>query len=254
MAVQAGTFQMGCTSEQSDCDDDEKPTHSVTVDDFYIGKYEVSIAQFKAFIDDTGYKTDADKEGWSYLWRGTWETKNGANWLSDVSGNTRSQSAYNHPVIHVSLNDAKSYCEWLNRKTGKTYRLPTEAEWEFAARGRSSPGSATTTKYAGSDNIGSVAWYSDNSDWKTHPVGQKSANELGIYDMSGNVWEWCSDWYGDYSSGSETNPKGPSSGPHHVLRGGGWGFIAVDCRVSTRFDINSDYRNDFSGFRLVLVP
>lgn len=254
--VEGGTFTMGCTSEQeNDCKDNEKLSHSVTVSNFYIGKYEVTLAQFKAFIDDTGYKTDADKEGWSYILIGrTWEKKKEVNWKSDVSGNTRSQSEYNHPVIHVSWNDVKSYCDWLSRKTRKMYRLPTEAEWEFAARGGASTGSATATKYAGSNSIDEVAWYVDNSGNKTHAVGQKTPNELGIYDMSGNVWEWCSDWYGNYSSSSQTNPVGAATGSFRVLRGGGWGSSASYCRVSFRISNSPGSRYYYYGFRLVLVP
>ena len=248
---------MGCTSEQgSDClDDREKPTFSVTLSDYYIGKYEVTVSQFKAFIDDTGYRTDADKEGWSYIWTGSsWEEKKGVNWRSDVSGNTRSQSEYNHPVIHVSWNDAVAFCKWLSDKTGKKYRLPTEAQWEFAARGGALIGSATATKYAGSNNIDEVAWYTSNSGSKTKAVGTKKPNELGIYDMSGNVWEWCSDWYGDYSSSSKTNPTGPATGSYRVLRGGSWGDNARNCRVSCRSSYSPGIRINGYGFRVVLSP
>jgi formylglycine-generating enzyme required for sulfatase activity len=155
----------------------------------------------------------------------------------------------NCPVENVSWNDAQDFIRKLNQQTGKNYRLPTEAEWEFAARGGNK---SKGYKYAGGNYRSNVAWYYDNSGGKTHAVGQKQANELGIYDMSGNVWEWCGDWYGDYSSSSQTNPKGPSYGSSRVLRGGGWDFDASDCRVSSRDDLAPGYRDYYDGFRLVL--
>jgi len=129
--------------------------------------------------------------------------------------------------------------------------LPTEAEWEFAARGGNN---SRGYKYAGSNTIGDVAWYYGNSSSKTQPVGQKRPNELGLYDMSGNVWEWCSDWYGSYSSAGQTNPQGPSSGSDRVLRGGSWCILAQNCRVSFRSFSAPDYRYYRIGFRLVLSP
>ena len=125
----------------------------------------------------------------------------------------------NLPVEQVSWKDVQEFIQKLNALTGKTYRLPTEAEWEYAARGGNQ---SQGYKYAGSNTVGDVAWHYGNSDHKTHPVGQKQPNELGLYDMSGNVWEWCQDWYGDYSSSAQTNPTGPSSGSYRVLRGGSW--------------------------------
>ncbi|MBQ3247459.1 MAG: SUMF1/EgtB/PvdO family nonheme iron enzyme, partial [Alistipes sp.] len=168
--VKGGTFTMGATAEQgSDADSDEKPAHSVTVSNFYIGKYEVTQAQWEAVMG-----------------------KNPSRFKGD-----------NLPVERVSWNDIQKFIEKLNAKTGKRYRLPTEAEWEYAARGGNQ---SKGYKYSGSNDIGSVAWYTDNSSSPTHPVGQKQPNELGLYDMSGNVYEWCSDWHGSYSSGSQTNP------------------------------------------------
>jgi len=218
--VKGGTFTMGCTGEQGgDCDDNEKPAHSVTVSSYYIGKYEVTQAQ--------------------------WEEIMGSN-PSYYKGD-------NLPVESVSWYDIQEFIEKLNAKTGKNYRLPTEAEREFAARGgKQSKG----YQYSGSNSLDSVAWYDDNSGGKTHPVGSKSPNELGIYDMSGNVWEWCSDWYSSYSSSSQTNPKGPQSGSDRVLRGGGWSYNARYCRVSGRNSVSPSYSyndgDDGYGFRLVL--
>ena len=215
--VQGGTFTMGCTSEQgSDCYDNENPSHRVTVSSFYIGKYEVTQA--------------------------LWEAVMGSN-PSDFKGG-------NLPVENVSWDNCQEFIRKLNSKTGKNFRLPTEAEWEYAARGGNK---SNGYKYSGSNSIDNVAWYYGNSGNKTHTVGSKSPNELGIYDMSGNVWEWCSDWYGSYSSGSQTNPTGPSSGSYRVLRGGSWYGDAGDCRVSNRNDDDPDGRYGNCGFRLILV-
>jgi len=219
--VKGGTFTMGCTSEQgNECDDDEKPTHQVTLSDFYIGKYEVTQKQ----------------------WR-------------DVMGTDppelRFKGCDDCPVERVSWNDIQDFIKKLNQKTGKKYRLPTEAEWEYAARGGSQN---RGYKYAGSNNIGEVAWYDGNSSSKTHAVGGKKPNELGIYDMSGNVYEWCSDWYGNYSAGSQRNPQGPTSGTYRLLRGGSWFFNAGRCRVSSRFRRIPGSRFDNYGFRLAVSP
>ncbi len=242
IAVKGGTFTMGGTSEQGgDCEDDEKPAHIVTLSDYYIGKFEVTVGVFREFVNETNYRTDADKEGWSWVWTGsTWEKKNGVNWKCNANGSVRNSSEDNHPVIHVSWNDAKAFCKWLTGKTGQTFRLPTEAEWEYAARGGNK---SNGYKFSGSNSIDNVAWYTSNSGSMTHPVGTKSPNELGIYDMTGNVWEWCQDWYGNYSSGSQTNPHGHSTGSSRVCRGGGWNYYAKHCRVSNR-----DYRTQDNGY------
>ena len=230
--------------------DDEQPVHTVRVRDFYLGKYEVSVREFAQFINETGYKTDAEREGWSY-WRDgdSWKKKNGIYWKHDVKGNLRPSSEYNHPVIHVSWNDATEYCKWLSKKTGKNFRLPTEAEWEYAASGSNKSRGYT---YAGSNDLDEVAWYEFNSGSKTHPVGQKEPNELGLYDMSGNVWEWCNDWYDPdyYKNSPGNNPKGPSSGSYRVLRGGSWNIIPQFCRVANRLRYYPSNRNSGFGFRL----
>jgi formylglycine-generating enzyme required for sulfatase activity len=214
--VKGGTFIMGCTSEQSDCAGDGKPTHQVTISDFQIGKYEITQKQWTAIM-----------------------SSNPSYFIGD-----------NLPVEQVSWNDVQEFIQKLNKRTGKKYRLPTEAEWEYAARGGQQGGSK---KYAGSNNIEEVAWCKINSDSNTHPVGQKKANALGIFDMSGNVWEWCSDWYGDYSNGSQSNPLGVSSGENRVNRGGSWAGEPEICSVSFRGDYIPDGRYFGIGFRLVLV-
>lgn len=211
--VKGGTFQMGSNVGG----DDEKPVHTVTVSNFYIGKYEVTQKQWQ-----------------------------------DIMGNNPSHfKGDDLPVLQVSWNNVQEFIKKLNAKTGKNYRLPTEAEWEYAARGGST-GSPTT--YAGSNTINNVAWYDSNSKSKTHPVGQKQPNELGIYDMSGNVWEWCSDWYGSYSSSLQTNPQGASYGSGRVLRGGSWNDRAEYCRSTYRLNYSPDGSSGYLGFRLVFVP
>ena len=217
--VEGGTFQMGATSEQgSDAEYDEKPVHSVTLSDFYIGKYEVTQGQWKAVMG-----------------------KNPSRYTGDD----------NRPVESVSWEDVQEFIQKLNALTGKRYRLPTEAEWEYAARGgKTSQG----YKYAGGNSIDKVAWYALNSSGQTHLVGQKQPNELGLYDMTGNVWEWCQDWYESYSSSAQTNPTGPTHGSSRVLRGGSWNRNAGYCRVSDRNDDNPSGRAINIGFRLVLLP
>ena len=217
VAVEGGTFTMGATSEQgSDAWDDEKPAHKVTLSDYYIGQTEVTQAL----------------------------------WEAVMGGNPSRRIGDNLPVEQVSWNDCQVFIQKLNQLTGKQFRLPTEAEWEYAARGgRKSRG----YKYAGGNNIGSVAWYDDNSGGRTHPVATKQANELGIYDMSGNVWEWCSDWYDGYQSSSQSDPHGPLLGLGRVDRGGGYFDNFNDartCRVSRRDNNTPDCRYLNFGFRL----
>lgn len=215
--VEAGSFTMGCTYEQGgDCYDWEKPSHRVTItQDYYIGKFEVTQELYQAVM-------------------GT----NPSNW-----------NEYNRPVENVSWNDAMEFCAELSRLTGRQFTLPTEAEWEYAARGGKK---STSAKYSGSSSINNVAWYDGNSGNQTHPVGKLRPNELGIYDMSGNVSEWCLDWYGFYSSASQTDPMGPSSSSIRGLRGGNLFGNAESCRVSNRYNNAPGTRNFSIGFRVVL--
>ena len=214
--VEGGTYTMGATSEQGDnVYDSEKPTHSVTLSTYYMGETEVT--------------------------QELWQAVMGSN-FSYFIGSRK-------PVEQVSRNDCQDFITRLNSLTGSSFRLPTEAEWEFAARGGNN---SRGYKYAGSNIIGDVAWYDENSNSETHNVAQKSPNELGLYDMSGNVWEWCQDWYGDYSRSSQINPTGPSSGSIRVIRGGSWAHIAKGCRVSHRDYFKPDNGHNFLGLRLAL--
>ncbi len=213
--VQGGTFLMGSNNGEAD----EKPIHSVTVSDFYIGKYEVTQKQWRAIMntDPSGFKNCDDC-----------------------------------PVEQVSYNGVTAFLEKLNQKTSKKYRLPTEAEWEYAARGGKKSNGYT---YSGSNNIGRVAWYYDNNNKSTSTVGSKNANELGIYDMSGNIWEWCQDtWHSDYNGAPQNGSAwiGGDIGTDRVLRGGSWGNNATDCRVASRGSYGPNRRNTYGGFRLSL--
>ena len=206
---------MGATSEQgSDVYSDEKPVHEVTLSDYYMGKYEVRQSEWEAVMGNnpSGFKG------------------------ADL------------PVEQVSWEDCQEFIRRLNALTGLNFKLPTEAQWEYAARGgRLSKG----YKYSGSNNIGEVGWYKSNFRNYRHPVGEKQPNELGLYDMSGNVWEWCEDWYGDYSSDSQSDPIGAVSGSFRVYRGGSMISEARLCRVSYRLYNAPNRRNSILGFRLV---
>ena len=218
IAVKGGTFTMGATSEQdSDAYNWAEPKHQVTLSDYYIGETEVTQELWKAVMGS-----------------------NPSNFFGT-----------NLPVEMVNWYDCQTFITKLNQLTGKNFRLPTEAEWEYAARGGQK---SRGYKYAGSNALSDVAWYRDNSSSKTHPVKQKQANELGLYDMSGNVWEWCQDWSGSYSSNAQTNPTGPSSGSYRVYRGGSWNYAAFLCRVASRYGSSPDTRYYYLGFRVVLLP
>lgn len=248
--VQGGTFTMGCTSEQgSDCDYDESPAHNVTLSDYYIGQTEVTQALWRAVMggNPSHYEGDnrpVEKVDW-------YDAVEFCNKLSSALG-LRPYYSINKSVQdpnNSNSNDEKKYIVTIN-SGANGFRLPTEAEWEYAARG----GNKTNRyKYAGSDNIDYVAWYiKTTNDSGTKPVKRKSPNELGLYDMSGNVWEWCWDWYGNYSGNSQTNPTGPYAGSARVSRGGSWNFHASSCRVSDRIHDTPVLRYYNLGFRLAL--
>ena len=214
--VEAGSFDMGATSEMQNPYSDEKPVHRVTLtNNYYVGKYEVTQA--------------------------LWQAVMGSN-PSIFKGDDL-------PVEEVSWKDCQKFITKLNAMTGKRFRLPSEAEWEYAARGgKKSRGYL----YSGSNAIGDVAWYEGNSSFMTHAVGTKQPNELGIYDMTGNVWEWCQDRYGSYSSSPQTNPTGAVGGSRRVFRGGSWSYSARRCCTSSRSGYSPGYRRYDLGLRLVL--
>jgi len=237
--VNGGTFLMGCSTEQGrDCNEDELPLHSVTVGSFYIGKYPITQKQWQLLMGDAVEKPHGQ-----------------GNENSPVYGEGGEYHPYGYgegddfPRYYVSWEEAQEFIRRLNGATGKNYRLPTEAEWEFAARGGDK---SKGYKYSGSDNLSDVAWFGENSGDKTHSVGTKAPNELEIFDMSGNVWEWCCDWYGVYSDSAQTDPAGSSSGSARVFRGGSWGCDAKSCRVSHRDDGTPTPRCGDLGLRVVL--
>jgi formylglycine-generating enzyme len=245
VSVEGGTFMMGNNAGS----EDEKPLHSVTLNSFYIGKYEVTFRDFKKFVDATGYLTDAEQPDSINFKHGL--PPRGANngtWKMYSTGMPVPPTDSMKPVGNISWYDAVEYLKWLSKKTGKEFRLPTEAEWEYAAKGGNK---SKGYKYVGGNNLDEVAWYVGNSDKQMHNIGQKMANELGIYDMAGNAQEWCSDWYGEtyYKTSAAENPKGPDMGKGRVIRGGSWGSQEDRMRTSYRnrgFPYNSAL--DF-GFR-----
>ena len=228
--VESGTFMMGASEDDSMADDKERPVHQVTLSSFSIGQTEVTQALWMAVM--------------------------GSNPSLFVSANGYTDNLQ-RPVERVSWNDCQTFITKLNQMTGKNFRLPTEAEREFAARGGNM---SKGYYYAGSDTLENVAWYYDTScalgssspDYGTHTVATKSPNELGLYDMSGNVWEWCQDRYGSYSSDAQTNPTGPASGSNRVARGGGWRCGAKNNRVTHRDGANATYTDNHLGLRLAL--
>jgi len=230
--VKGGTFQMGNNEGKPD----EVPEHNVTLHDFSIGKYPVTVKQYKMFCAATNRKMPkAPKWGWHD----------------------------NHPIVNITYDDAQSYCNWLSQQYGGGWRLPTEAEWEYAAGGGHTDGH---NLYSGGEDMESVGWYSKNSGKQTHPVGLKHPNVLGLYDMSGNVFEWCSDWYGEkyYAESPEENPAGVAyeqamvSGSFfarcRVMRGGSWHQDTAAARVTARGYYLPARKWYNIGFRVVYLP
>ena len=228
--IPKGTFQMGSPIEEAGADDDEEQ-HQVTISkDYYLGVTEVTQGQYEKVMGTNP----------SYFQKRV----------------IRKSDSSMYPVEQVSWEDAVEFCKRLSdlpeeKAAGRVYRLPTEAEWEYACRA----GSKTAYSFGeGSKSLGDYAWFDGNSNNQTHPVGEKKANAWGLYDMHGNVWEWCSDWYGDYPKGAVSDPVGPREGSVRVFRGGGWYNGAADCRSAVRFWNGPSSRNDYGGFRVALSP
>ena len=221
--IPAGSFTIGCTNEQGVCNTNEMPTHQVTLSNYKICRFEVT--------------------------QQLWQDVMGSNpsYFNGGSNGTNLQ----RPVERVSWNDCQIFIDSLNKKTGKTYRLPTEAEWEYAARGGAN--STYSYIYSGGNTLNDVAWNLNNSNYKTHTVGTKLVNALGLYDMTGNVWEWCNDWYGNYSNSADTNPQGPVSAAIRVFRGGSWNGLGSNSRVSYRDYHYPSYSSYYYGLRLAIT-
>jgi formylglycine-generating enzyme len=265
--ISAGKFMMGSPKDEEGREDDEGPQHEVTLKkDFYLGKYEVTRGQFRRFVESEGYQTEAEMDGkGSYGWDEAdegFKLDEQYNWK-----NVGFAQSDDHPVVNVSWNDAVKYCEWLSKKAGKRFRLPTEAEWEWSCRAR------VLNRFNFGDDAKELAKHGNVADgtarekypkWAaikskdgyvyTAPVGRFEANAFGLYDMHGNVSEWCSDWSGNYPSESMSDPTGPSTGSLRVIRGGGWGTDPRYCRSAIRNRSVPTIRINSLGFRLALVP
>jgi formylglycine-generating enzyme required for sulfatase activity len=249
---------MGSPELEADRDDNEGPQHEVGVSGFYIGKYEVTVGEFRRFVEITGYRTTAETSGGGMIFTSRWEEKLDANWK-----NPYFTQGDNQPVVLVSWYDAIEYCNWRSREEGlgpaymrngdsvtwdrsaDGYRLPTEAEWEYACRA----GSMTAYSTGGSITTGQA-----NYEWKagkTSDVGSYAPNSWGLYDMHGNVREWCWDWRGPYSGGVQTDPEGPPSGTNRIERGGSWNTSGRNLRSAYRGSGTPSYRSYSLGFRLV---
>jgi formylglycine-generating enzyme required for sulfatase activity len=252
--IPEGEFSMGTDKGDSD----EKPVHKVYLDGYWMGKTEVTVGQFRLFVEAKGYKTDAEKSGWAYTCTGDkWEQKEDINWK-----NPGFKQEDNHPVVCISWNDAKSFCDWLSNKRGLSFKLPTEAQWEKAARG------TTNSKYPWGDHdpYYNGKWYANyraHGSWEKRgedsfefsaPVGSypQGASPYGLLDMAGNVWEWCRDWFGSdyYNKSPGRNPPGPGIGIRRVMRGGSWSSYASYLLCAVRNSVTPSYRGFNLGFRL----
>jgi formylglycine-generating enzyme required for sulfatase activity len=235
--LEPGTFPMGSPETDKDARDrdNEKPQHEVEITrPFYMAVHTVTVGQFRQFVEDKKYRTEAERAGDASTWKMPgWEQTD------------------RYPVVCVSWNDALAFCEWLSQKEGRTYELPLEAEWEYACR------AGTRTRYFFGDDAGKLreyAWYGENANEKAHEVGTKKPNDWGLYDMHGNVNQWCIDGKRKYDKEYIKDPKGPLDGARHVLRGGDWDDYRRYCRAACSYDTGAGYRSHVIGFRVVLRP
>jgi formylglycine-generating enzyme required for sulfatase activity len=254
--VKGGCFQMGDVF--SDVPSNEKPAHEVCVDDFYIGKYEVTVGEFRRFTKETGYLTEAERQDGCHVWSGKVEIKKKQfNWR-----NTNFPQTDRDPVICISWNDATEYLKWLNEKEGRNFRLPSEAEWEYAARSRGKVYKYSWGNGGISGNIADAAAERellgktdvhgyDDGYVLTSPAGSFRPNELGLYDISGNVSEWTADWFGEnyYMDSPKKNPGGPINGTCKVIRGGSWNPLLRPIQTTTRLCSIPGGRGSWLGFR-----
>ncbi len=231
--VKGGTFTMGCDTGYND----EKPLHKVTLSDFYISKYEITVKQYRQFCQATGHK---------------FPKLPSPQWYQEHPNTPKWTWRDNNPIVNVNWYDAMAYCNWLSKITGEHYTLPTEAQWEYAARG----GNKTHNyEYSGSNNINEVAWYDETTyERGTQPVGLLKPNELGIYDMSGNAFEWCLDGYGPYPKKHLKDPVLHPNSPYRVVRGGCWYYYDEYCRVTQRDGPKPNLATFYYGFRVVKIP
>lgn len=248
--VPGGTFQMGSPDNEKGRSAAEGPVHQVQLDGFWLGKFEVTRGQFKKFVEVTGYKTEAERDGGAngYYSEDTWVEKRGWNWR-----NPGFDQDDTHPVVSVSWNDAKAMADWLSQQGNGSFGFPSEAQWEYAARS-----GGKEELYAGGGDVDAVAWYNKNSDKSTHPVGKKSPNGLGLYDMSGNAMEWCADIYSykAYKRHQSRNPIYMTGGgsQDRVYRGGSWGNLPENMRCTKRYSSDPSSRYNNVGFRLSKTP
>jgi formylglycine-generating enzyme required for sulfatase activity len=239
--IEPGSFIMGSNEGESN----EQPAHEIAITKgFYLQNTEVTVGQFKKFIQETNYITTAEKEDGTYVFTEEgYQKKEDANWRNPYFEQTD-----NHPIVCISRNDIDAFIDWLSKKEGKQYRLPTEAEWEYACRAGSS------TRYYWGDSINNdYCWHKENSSNSTHPVGKTLPNSFGLYDMLGNVMEACADIYDEsyYKNSQTADPKGADKGDEIVFKGGGWYFTPEYCRISVRFGGERIVRSPIMGFRLV---
>ena len=242
--VEGGSFMMGDEFNKNK----NEPAHGVKLNSFYVHKFEITHRQFSYFMAKTGYTTEAQLKDGAWLITGT--KRKEINFSYDAVGKVRTDVTTNDPVLYVSWNDALAFCAWLSKETNRTFRLPTEAEWEYAARGGKK---SQALNFAGIGRPDEVAWFNSNSGNQTHPVGKRNANELGIHDMSGNAWEWCADWFEEkyYKNSPSESPTGPSEGKKRVIRGGSWQSDLAQIRSISRSSATPSEGFYSIGFRIV---